>query len=403
MKYKTLILEVTRRCNLKCAHCLRGEPQNVDMSEEVINRIFEDIQNIDEILFTGGEPMLVHETLRNILKVIEQKKIEIGHFKVVTCDTSHIKAYDALNEFHERVSKEPLLDIVEYSADKFHPEIDWERVKELGKIFDFIEDGTKPSRNFLPANSTSFGDVLVGCGRTSNAQDVHNPTLISGFEYDEEQRRTSSIVMIDALGDVHSSCDLSYELMNKYSFGNVLKTSLTEIISSNIRDVEMLEDIEIETAEDRQKSFRQYWTSLSESKCGDWFGYVLSQIYSRDMPGFSIFDSIKRHPRLKKEKLLEDFVRLEGFRNVAPPIWLKNDEEKRYLSLVKLELVNYLRVLTSMIFAQNPMLELIDCYYRDLPYSAGKRLDSFIEKLLDQSEMLAKMELEKKKNESRVD
>lgn len=398
MKYKSLILEVTRRCNLKCAHCMRGEPQNVDMSEEIINRIFEDIQGVDEILFTGGEPMLVHKTLRNILKVIEQKKIEIGHFKVVACDTSHIKAYDALNEFHERVSKEPLLDIVEYSTDKFHPEIDWERIKELGKIFDFVEDGTKPSRNFLPENSSSFEGVLIGCGRATDNQDVCNPMAVNGFEYDKEQDRISSDVVIDAFGYVHSSCDLSYELMDKYNFGNVLKTPLTEIIDSNIKDAEMLENIEIETAENRQKSFRQYWTSLSESKCGDWFGYALSQIYGRDMPGFSIFDSIKRHPRLENEKLLEDFVRLEGFRNVAPPLWLKEGEEQRYLSLVKLELINYLRVLTSMVFAQNPMLELIDCYYRDLPYSAGKRLHPFIEKLLDQSEMIEKMKKEKKQD-----
>ena len=29
--FNTVIIEVTRRCNMSCPHCLRGDAQNVDM------------------------------------------------------------------------------------------------------------------------------------------------------------------------------------------------------------------------------------------------------------------------------------------------------------------------------------------------------------------------------------
>ena len=38
---KSVALEGTRRCNAKCDHCMRGEPQNLDMSREVIDNLLE--------------------------------------------------------------------------------------------------------------------------------------------------------------------------------------------------------------------------------------------------------------------------------------------------------------------------------------------------------------------------
>ena len=31
LPYDNIMIEVTRRCNLRCEHCMRGEPQNIDM------------------------------------------------------------------------------------------------------------------------------------------------------------------------------------------------------------------------------------------------------------------------------------------------------------------------------------------------------------------------------------
>ena len=53
-----VVIEVTRRCNMNCAHCLRGDAQNLDISIDVIDRFFDAFANgadISTITFTGGE------------------------------------------------------------------------------------------------------------------------------------------------------------------------------------------------------------------------------------------------------------------------------------------------------------------------------------------------------------
>ena len=58
MTVDQLTLEVTRRCNMNCAHCLRGDAQCLDMSKEVVDKVLQDIDYISFLFFTGGEPSL---------------------------------------------------------------------------------------------------------------------------------------------------------------------------------------------------------------------------------------------------------------------------------------------------------------------------------------------------------
>ena len=53
-----LILEVTRRCNMRCPHCLRGEAESLDADIDLIPQIFEGVSEIGMLTFSGGEPSL---------------------------------------------------------------------------------------------------------------------------------------------------------------------------------------------------------------------------------------------------------------------------------------------------------------------------------------------------------
>ena len=53
-----LVLEVTRRCNMSCAHCCRGDAQNCDITHKVIDDAFANLSGIGSLVFTGGEPSL---------------------------------------------------------------------------------------------------------------------------------------------------------------------------------------------------------------------------------------------------------------------------------------------------------------------------------------------------------
>ena len=55
-----LVVEVTRRCNMSCDHCLRGCGQNMDLQDKHIETLTSQLENgyISNITFSGGEPSL---------------------------------------------------------------------------------------------------------------------------------------------------------------------------------------------------------------------------------------------------------------------------------------------------------------------------------------------------------
>ncbi len=34
-----LVLETTRRCNIRCKHCMRGESQNINLTKETVTQV----------------------------------------------------------------------------------------------------------------------------------------------------------------------------------------------------------------------------------------------------------------------------------------------------------------------------------------------------------------------------
>ena len=43
LSYKELAIEVTRRCNMQCSHCMRGHAENHTISKEVVDRLFDEV------------------------------------------------------------------------------------------------------------------------------------------------------------------------------------------------------------------------------------------------------------------------------------------------------------------------------------------------------------------------
>ncbi len=58
IRFKNLMLEVTRKCNMQCAHCMRGEQEDSSLSSNTIEKIFSQTSKIKHLTLTGGEPSL---------------------------------------------------------------------------------------------------------------------------------------------------------------------------------------------------------------------------------------------------------------------------------------------------------------------------------------------------------
>ena len=82
--FKRLILELTRQCNMRCAHCMRGEPEDKTIGASTLERLFRDVRHIEHLGLTGGEPALVPEQIAWIVHLAKRWGCTIGHFFCAT-------------------------------------------------------------------------------------------------------------------------------------------------------------------------------------------------------------------------------------------------------------------------------------------------------------------------------
>lgn len=87
LPFRRMMFEITRRCNLCCAHCFRGNPQNVDISEEIIDKALDQISSCFSFDVTGGEPFLVPDKLEYLVDGIIKKKMRFTSFSLVVNGT----------------------------------------------------------------------------------------------------------------------------------------------------------------------------------------------------------------------------------------------------------------------------------------------------------------------------
>lgn len=83
-EYAGIWIELTRRCNLQCAHCLCGESQNVDISTEIIDRIFVDVKDCGHIVLTGGEPLLRLDMIEYLINKIGEYRWHTDYLELTT-------------------------------------------------------------------------------------------------------------------------------------------------------------------------------------------------------------------------------------------------------------------------------------------------------------------------------
>lgn len=79
-----LAIEVTRKCNINCAHCLRGNSQNINISLEYIDILLNQINSIGHFCPTGGEPSLNVNAIQYFIDGCKKRNININTFYIAT-------------------------------------------------------------------------------------------------------------------------------------------------------------------------------------------------------------------------------------------------------------------------------------------------------------------------------
>lgn len=120
-----LVIEVTRRCNMHCDHCLCGDAQEMDMQKATIDKILDKVDSIESVTITGGEPSLNIPLIRYFFEEAEKRGKLPGSFYIVTNGKAHMLDLAHLILDWYAKFEEPELCGVAISQDVFH-EIEWE-------------------------------------------------------------------------------------------------------------------------------------------------------------------------------------------------------------------------------------------------------------------------------------
>lgn len=234
-----IVLEVTRSCNLKCKHCMRGCAERCHFNTCYLDNIFDGIDSVGVITFSGGEPLLKIGTIVKTLDYIREHNICLGGFYIAHNGTIFSKyLMNILKDYYDNYVDEPCLCGFSLSTDKFHLEsikngklanryYDYIELKEFDYGYDFIFDDRKEITTLIESGRGSRN-------RNRIVTKYHRrPSFYNGFIQNEYGSYDDCVLYIAANGNVISDCDLSFNIIDKYSLGNIKKTSLAEILHKN--------------------------------------------------------------------------------------------------------------------------------------------------------------------------
>lgn len=99
-----LELILTQKCNFACSHCMRGDCTNKEISEKVLDSIFEKFAYIDNLSLGGGEIALVPEKIKLVAQKLKEHHVIVHHSNFTTNGSIvNNEVLDALEELRNYV------------------------------------------------------------------------------------------------------------------------------------------------------------------------------------------------------------------------------------------------------------------------------------------------------------
>lgn len=251
----SLIIEITRRCNMKCDHCLRGAAQPKDIQLNTLKALLQPVSAIDTMTLSGGEPSLKPDIMMQVLDICKQYSIPVRKLYLVTngkkvsdafidavyawhrytmlsqlpADSSHMvhgdKAYRILHNIVNAEDYDAPGCSVVLSMDGYHEPIPIENILKLACVPHLSED------KYVAENT---GDQwVISEGRADTNYLGHDslqqlrPWLFSPegsvLNIDDLDADELSIeeLFCSATGDILKTCDASYRTQHRLKHFNL--------------------------------------------------------------------------------------------------------------------------------------------------------------------------------------
>ncbi len=138
MNLPHICIEITRKCNLRCRHCLRGEPEFVNIDFQKLEKILKirKVNRISAVTLSGGEPSLNIKGLIMFAAMIRRLKIKLDYFYLATNGTNDSRGFFKAIQKCFSVTTYPQECILAISRTSFH----FESMRKLGISYPSIEN-----------------------------------------------------------------------------------------------------------------------------------------------------------------------------------------------------------------------------------------------------------------------
>lgn len=117
--FNQLTVEVTRRCNMACGHCLRGDAENVDLTGLDIDGVLDQTEAIGRLIITGGEPLLNLRAIQYLANGIARRGIPLMRVQIITNGLLYDGGFVALAKRFSEISR--LTQVYGYGIDEREP------------------------------------------------------------------------------------------------------------------------------------------------------------------------------------------------------------------------------------------------------------------------------------------
>ncbi len=206
MELQNLIIEVTRKCNIKCEHCLRGNAQKMVIDTKYIDSLLDQVEYIGNICFTGGEPSLATHIIEYTLSELKRLNIRIGFFFIATNGVNVPEEFViACLKLYAYCEEKDMCQVA-ISNDSYH-------AREASYSTELL-DGLRfcNRRNAEEGYTYMNGRNLINEGRAVDFGSLHNLTsarITSREEFEEAQ------IYLNCKGYIINGCDWSYNSQNR--------------------------------------------------------------------------------------------------------------------------------------------------------------------------------------------
>ena len=228
-----LIIEVGRRCNRLCDHCLRGKSEDVTIEMKYVEKVFSQISHIGCITFSGGEPTLYGKEIEKIVDYIIENEISVNDFYVAS--NGEIYSHDlmcALVKLYAYImDKKGYVEVSCYdvSDDQFHNPSD-DVVNKLSAFSFFNKRRDIPRQGII--NEGLASDNGIGY----RYLDYDKKFYVERYGDDD---LCVDLMYLNALGYLYADCDYSYATQRANAILNCEQHLLSQIfLDEKFSDVE---------------------------------------------------------------------------------------------------------------------------------------------------------------------